>query len=94
MLKIEKKDKGFLKFTGRLGAVQSEKAEEELSELNMDLTIDMSELEYISSMGLTVLVKTHKRLNAQGYRLRIINLNNHLKDIFKYTRLDEIFDIE
>lgn len=93
MLTIEKKTDGILHFSGRFDASQAEKATTALSEVEDSVTIDMSELEYISSMGLGVLVSTYKRLDQKGEKIRFTNLNAHIRDLFKYTSLDKVFEI-
>ncbi len=50
-------------------------------------------LEYISSAGLGVLLKTQKRAMATGQGLRLVNANQHIRDIFKYAGFDRIFEI-
>ena len=42
-------------------------------------------------MGLGILVKNYHRLNGMGYKVILKNLNEHIKDVFKYTRLDQLF---
>ena len=59
-----------------------------------DRTLDFSALEYISSAGLGVLLKTQKRLTVSGDGLKIININNHIHDVFRYSGFHAIFDIE
>ncbi|MBO6585928.1 MAG: STAS domain-containing protein [Gracilimonas sp.] len=93
MLKIEEVSENELKFIGEFSASQESIASDKLSEHEETLTIDMGELKYISSMGLGVLVKTNHRLNENGHSLRLKNLNSHIKDIFKFTRLDQVFDL-
>jgi len=93
MLTIEKTSDNTFMFKGRFDASQADKATQELSSQTETVTIDMAELNYISSMGLSVFVNTYKRLNENGYTLRLINLNDHVKDVFKYTRLDQVFEI-
>ena len=58
------------------------------------MTLDCSELEYISSAGLGVLLKTQKRLLATGGKLRLVGLKPHLRDIFTYSGFDQLFEIE
>lgn len=94
MLTIEKKSANELKFIGRLDASQAEKAANHLSKNDETITIDMKDLDYISSMGLSILVNTYKRLNENGHTVKLKNLNNHVRDVFKYTRLDQVFTIE
>lgn len=59
MLNIEKQENGTLKIEGRFDASQSEKASEKLSQIEESITVDMSDLDYISSSGLSVLIKTY-----------------------------------
>jgi anti-sigma B factor antagonist len=54
----------------------------------------MEKLEYISSAGLGVLLKTHKRLTATGSGLKMIKVSSHINDIFKYSGFDRLFEIE
>ena len=94
MLDIEKKSDEELKFIGRLDASQAEKVAKHLSDKEETVTIDMSDLDYISSMGLNILVNTYKRLHENGHTVKLKNMNNHIRDIFKFTRLDQLFSIE
>jgi anti-sigma B factor antagonist len=48
---------------------------------------------YISSAGLGVLLKTHKRLLASSGKLRLTGVGPHLKDIFTYSGFDQLFEI-
>lgn len=92
MLTIEEVSENEVKFIGEFDASQESLASEKLSKHEETLTIDMGDLKYISSMGLGVLVKTYHRLNENGHTLRLKNLNSHLNDVFKYTRLDQVFE--
>ncbi len=94
MLTIVQVSENELKFIGRFDASQQQKATEELSTQKETIMIDMAGLDYISSMGLSVLVNTYKRLNATGHTLKLKNLNSHVRDVFKYTRLDQIFEMD
>ena len=58
------------------------------------LVLDLSRLEYISSAGLGVLLKTHKRLLGAGGKLRLTAVGPHLKDIFTYSGFDQLFEIQ
>lgn len=94
MLNIEKQGNGTLKIEGRLDAAQSEKVSEKLSEIEGSITIDMSGLEYISSSGLSVLIKTYKRLEKEGEPVKLINMSDRIRDVFELTRLDQFFELE
>jgi len=56
--------------------------------------IDCSQLEYISSAGIGVLIATQKRLMQNNQQLILKNLNPHIVEIFKYAGLDAVFTIK
>ncbi len=58
-----------------------------------ELTIDMSELEYISSAGLRVLLSAQKIMNKQG-NMTIRNVRKEIAEIFEVTGFDDILNIE
>ena len=78
---------------GRLDAAQAVKAQEFLDQVAGECVLDMAQLEYISSAGLGVLLKTHKRLMDSGSGIKLINVNNHINDIFRYSGFDKLFQI-
>ncbi len=93
MLTVERTQEGSVAMRGRFDASQVEYAKSALGDVNQDCTIDMSELEYISSAGLGVLLMIQKRLSQKGARLRLVNINSHIKDVFRYAGFDKIFEI-
>jgi anti-sigma B factor antagonist len=94
MFNIEFGDNGEILCSGRLDAAQCAKAEEFLSSVEGASTLDFAQLEYISSAGLGILLKTQKRLVANSAGLKIINVNNHIHDVFRYSGFHSIFEIE
>ena len=80
--------------SGRLDASQCPAALAFLEKVNGTVTLDCRGLEYISSAGLGVLLKTQKRLSAAGGKLRLTGVSRHLEDIFRYSGFDQIFEIE
>jgi anti-sigma B factor antagonist len=61
------------------------------------IILDFSDLAYMNSGGIGLLVTLLVRVQRQGLRLRAIGLNDHYRQIFTLTRLDEaigIFDSE
>lgn len=80
--------------SGRLDAANAEKALAFLQGVEDHCEIDMAALEYISSAGLGVLLRTHKRLSDDGSGLRLVNVNSHIRDIFSYSGFDKLFEIE
>ena len=94
MLTIEPGGDGTVVMKGRLDAAQAASAQAYLDKVAGTVTLDMTGLEYISSAGLGVLLKTQKRLLAAGGKLRLAGVNRHLQDIFQYSGFDQIFEIE
>ena len=80
--------------SGRLDATQAAATQSYLDGLDGTVTLDCADLQYLSSAGLGVLLKTHKRLLARGGRLRLTKVNRHLQDIFSYSGFDQILEIE
>lgn len=94
MFEIAIGDDGIIGFTGRLDAAQCAKAQAFLDAVADPRVFDFAKLEYISSAGLGVLLKTQKRVMAASGRLKLIHVNNHINDIFRYSGFDQIFEIE
>lgn len=78
---------------GRLDAAQAVKAQEFLDGVGEQCVLDLAGLEYVSSAGLGVLLKTHKRLMGAGSGIKLINVNHHIHDIFRYSGFDKLFEI-
>jgi anti-anti-sigma factor len=94
MLAIDFGADGKVVIAGRLDAAQCPAAQSFLDRVEGPVTLDCSRLEYISSAGLGVLLKTQKRLMASAGKLRLAGVNRHLRDIFQYSGFDQIFEIE
>lgn len=93
MFEIEIGDEGIVILDGRLDAAQAVKAQVFLDQVVGQCVLDLSKLEYVSSAGLGVLLKTHKRLMGSGSGLKLINVNHHIHDIFRYSGFDKLFEI-
>lgn len=94
MFEIRLEPNGEIRLQGRFDATQVEKAFEIFNQISETTTIDFNDLDYISSAGLSVLLKTQKRLKSEGHELILKNLNRHIREIFKYAGFDLIFKIE
>jgi anti-sigma B factor antagonist len=55
------------------------------------LIIDLSQLGYVSSMGLRSFVGIAQRLKTKGGELRICGLTGLVKQVFEITRLNQVF---
>jgi len=93
MIEFVLADDGTVIVKGRLDAAQAVKAQAFLDQVEGQCVLDLAKLEYISSAGLGVLLKTHKRLMGVGSGIKLINVNNHIHDIFRYSGFDKLFEI-
>jgi len=93
MLSIDHGPDGAVVAAGRLDAAQAPAAQAFLDKTSGVVTLDCRALDYISSAGLGVLLKTHKRLLGSGGKLRLTGVGPHLKDIFTYSGFDQLFEI-
>jgi anti-sigma B factor antagonist len=93
MFEIDLNESGEVVLTGRLDAAQAPAAQAFLDEIEHGCVVDMAALEYISSAGLGVLLRAHKRLAGSGGGLELRNVNAHIGDIFSYSGFDRLFVI-
>ena len=93
MFEIQRGPDGEVQLIGRLDAAQCEAALRLLDGAPPPQVVDLARLDYISSAGLGVLLKTQKRAVAAGKGLRLINPNKHIYDILRYAGFDRIFDV-
>ncbi len=97
-LKIEKKNADIttLALDGRLDTVTAPELEKEISALlgSIDeLILDMEKLEYVSSAGLRVILKTQKALEGKkGLCLR--NVCEQVREVFDITGFSDFLRIE
>ena len=59
-----------------------------------DIVIDCTELEYIASSGLRILLSILKKAKASGGRVILKNPNDIIKDVLEMTGFVKIFDFE
>lgn len=93
MLEIRVGDKGEIVLAGRFDASQAVKAETFMAALTESRNVDLGGLEYISSLGLGVLLATQKRLMASGHALRLVNVRGYVREVFHYSGFERIFEI-
>jgi anti-sigma B factor antagonist len=93
MFEIRFAEDGTFALAGRFDAAQSERAKALLAGVTRSAIVDCQELAYISSAGLGVLLGLQKRLMDSGHRLRLVNLNPHIREVFRLAKFDVIFEI-
>ena len=96
---IEKKinnDAATLIVSGRLDTQTAPELENELDSVLSglkELTFDMTNLEYVSSAGLRVILKAQKAMNAQG-SMKLTGVNDSIMEVFDITGFLDILTIE
>ncbi len=93
MLSIEIEPDGTVVLAGRLDASQAASAQSAFDRTAGQVTVDCRALDYLSSAGLGVLLKTQKRLMSGNGGLRLTGVNRSLQDIFVYSGFDKILQI-
>ena len=95
MLEIGHDERGALVLKGRLDAARIEQATRAFDAPTQPTVVDFGGLDYISSIGLGLLIKTQKRLMAStGGGLRFVNMSQHVFTIFRFSGFHQIFEIE
>ena len=97
-LEIKEKDGiliGYL--SGYIDTVTSDLVGKEMEPLleqaDRDIEIDCSQLDYISSSGLRLLLSLRKQVAADGGSLVIKNINDEIRKVFTLTGFFKLFDI-
>ena len=96
---IEKKinqDAVTLIVSGRLDTQTAPELENELDASLpglKELIFDMTNLEYVSSAGLRVILKAQKTMNAQG-SMKLTGVNDSIMEVFDITGFLDILTIE
>ena len=85
---------GRLRLEGRFDAAQAASVQAVLDQVATTCVIECDGLEYISSAGLGVLLATYKRLAASGQTVKLVGMRKLVRDVFRYSRMDTIFEVE
>jgi len=82
---------------GLLDTTATSEQEDELQKVldiaDQALVMDCSELEYISSAGLRFLMQLKRASEAKGGKIRIINMNEDVAEIFRMSGFHNIFSL-
>ena len=86
------------KLTGRMDGTNADNYDLEISALlnttGQSFSIDLSELTYISSLGLRVFLKAAKTLKQQNKKLILSKPSQEILDILLLSGFDQIIEIE
>lgn len=84
--------------SGELDTAAAQQTEEALAPLldskGREIIIDCTELEYISSSGLRVLLRILKQAQSVGSRVVLKNVNEVIHDVLELTGFISIFEFE
>ena len=83
--------------SGRLDTPAAAKAQQEIAPLleaaDKEITLDCTNLEYISSSGLRLFLTIRKETAAKGGKVIIENINDDIKKVFMMTGFFNLFEI-
>lgn len=88
-----------VKVSGRLDTATSPELDSALAEIMSpgkisEVRFDFSDLEYIASSGLRVLLAALKKVSSLGGAVHIENANSSVKNVLSMTGFDTMFVIE
>ena len=65
-----------------------------IAETPAELVIDLTDVTFLDSMGLNVLVRAHKRLKPISGSVVVRGANNQVFKVFELTKLNKVFTVE
>lgn len=86
-----------LSVEGRINSITSKELDEEINnELGNfnSLILDFTNLEYISSAGLKVLIATYRKLKPDNIPFIIKNANDVIMEVFRLSGINKVLEIE
>jgi anti-anti-sigma factor len=86
-----------VKVAGSVGVTEAEVLRTRLAEVasggELNILIDLSQMDFISSPGLTVLLKLAQRARTWEGAVKLLNPRPMIRDLLNRTRLTEIFPV-
>lgn len=94
---IDQGDYYLIELIGDLDIYNNKKFKEKLAdiyeELDKDIVVDCSRLEYIDSTGLGSFISLLKLTRDEEKEITVKNLKKNIKKVFKITDLDKLFNL-
>ena len=94
---IDEEGHYLIELIGDLDIYNNKKFKEKLADiyedLDKDIVVDCSKLEYIDSTGLGSFISLLKLTRDEEKEITVKNLKKNIKKIFKITDLDKLFNI-
>jgi len=94
---IKNEEKTILALSGKLDTITSSKLQEILiSELGSEkhVELDFSDLSYVTSAGLRILLMGEKIAKAQNSRQTLVNVSSEVMAIFEMTGFNSVLNFE
>jgi anti-sigma B factor antagonist len=88
LIVIGEEDLGLIKSSSTKSGI-----EDELKSGVKDIALDMSNLNSVNSAGLGVLIGILNKVKNNGGKLKLVNVNDRVQNIFEITKLNLIFEI-
>lgn len=84
-------------FDGRLDTLAAQQITETVEPLlqnaGRSIILDCEKMPFISSSGLRIFLKIRKEVEAQGGSMQLRNVCPDVRQVFKMTKLEDVFDI-
>jgi anti-anti-sigma factor len=81
---------------GILDGVRGNQMRRDLAELSLEsidiVLIDLSEISFMDSSGLSALVSVQRTIRTGQGKLYLCGINEQVKMVFELTRMDRVFD--
>lgn len=58
-----------------------------------EIVVNFGEVTYIDSSGIATLVEGLKAMRTYKGKLKLVGINDHIMDIFRFAKLDMVFEI-
>ena len=80
--------------TANLDVAGAAALEKQLADASGDLVIDLSDVTFVASSGLRVMLKVAQRLKSQGGALSVRNANDTVREVFRISGFASVVPIE
>ncbi len=92
--RIEKYEQNRIVLSGRLDNEAIDAFRETLDDYSGVIELDMSEVDYINSAGLSVILATYQRLRKSRGRLVIHNPMPYIREVLSISGLDYLVQVQ
>jgi anti-anti-sigma factor len=92
---VRSQDEFIVRCSGRITSTSSPTLQSRVRSLIPEadrIVLDLTDVNYLDSSGLGALVSVYLSAKRQHCDLRLVNLNQRLKELFRLTRLAKVFE--